>query len=82
MARMNRNQYEVARRARIVAEVARQYPDDNQEEQAAIVEDWIDDELQAEAEDHAEYLENIEDTPCLQSCDDWGTGEGQFHGRM
>ncbi len=23
-----------------------------------------------------------DDTPCLQSCDDWGTGEGRYHGRM
>jgi hypothetical protein len=23
-----------------------------------------------------------EDSPCLASCNDWGTGEGQYHGRM
>lgn len=23
-----------------------------------------------------------EDSPCIQSCDDWGTGEGRYHGRM
>jgi hypothetical protein len=21
-------------------------------------------------------------TPCIQSCDTWGTGEGRYHGRM
>lgn len=26
--------------------------------------------------------EEPEDTSCVQNCDDWGTGEGQFHGRM
>lgn len=23
-----------------------------------------------------------EDTPSVQNCDDWGTGEGKYHGRM
>lgn len=23
-----------------------------------------------------------DDTPSLANCDDWGTGEGRFHGRM
>jgi hypothetical protein len=62
---MNRNQYEIARRARIVAEVAADFSDESPEAQAAIVEDWISDELIAEAQDRAEYLENIEDTPHL-----------------
>jgi len=24
----------------------------------------------------------IEDTPTGQNCDDWGTGEGRYHGRI
>ena len=23
-----------------------------------------------------------DDTPSLENCDDWGTGEGQYHGRI
>lgn len=24
----------------------------------------------------------IEDTPAVANCDDWGTGEGRYHGRI
>jgi hypothetical protein len=24
----------------------------------------------------------VEDSPSLENCDDWGTGEGRWHGRM
>lgn len=27
-------------------------------------------------------LNESEDTPMVANCDDWGTGEGRFHGRM
>ena len=79
----NRNQREVARRARIVATIERDYPDETPAERAAMVEDWIADELFEEAADLAESRELCgypQDTPCLQSCDMWGTGEGRFHG--
>lgn len=26
--------------------------------------------------------DGIEDTPMVANCDDWGTGEGRYHGRM
>lgn len=77
---MNRNQYEVARRARIVAQTGREYPNSTPEERAEHVEETIAEELQMEAEDRAEYLETIEDSPCIQPADLWGTGEGRFHG--
>lgn len=80
---MNRNQYEIARRARIVAAVAEAYPDDTPDEQAGIVEDWIADELAEQYAEQAYERETFgepEDTPCVQSCDFWGTGEGRYHG--
>lgn len=83
MSRLNQNQREVARRARIVAEVARCYPDETAAEQAAMVEDRIADELHDEAVEMAEWRElhgDREDTPCIASCDMWGTGEGRYHG--
>ncbi len=30
--------------------------------------------------DAAHERESIEDTPRLESCDRWGTGEGRYHG--
>ena len=77
---MNRNQYEIARRARIVAQINRQFADSTPADRAEFVEETIEEELQMEAQDRAEYLETIEDSPCLQSANIWGTGEGQFHG--
>lgn len=77
---MNRNQFEVARRARIVAQIAHKFPTSTEEDRAQYVEEAIEEELQMEAEDRTEYLESIEDTPSLQSADFLGTGEGQYHG--
>lgn len=86
--RMNRNQYEVARRARVEREV-REYvePSESEETILALVEDWIADELADEDYDRAcdrELCGEPEDTPCLEGfhCDDAGTGEGRFHGRI
>ena len=42
-------------------------------------------ELVAELEDdepHPDMYPEDNDSPELQNCDDWGTGEGQYHGRM
>lgn len=33
-----------------------------------------------EAAHECEQFGGPEDTPCLQSCDLWGTGEGRYHG--
>ncbi len=44
------------------------------------------DEWRAEAAHDREQFGEVEDTPCFENgrdnCNDWGTGEGQFHGRM
>lgn len=77
---MNRNRYEIARRDRIVARVNRDYPDHTPEDRGMMVEELIEEELRLEAVDRADYLENIEDTPCVESADIWGTGEGRYHG--
>lgn len=77
---MNRNQFEVARRVRIVAQIAREFPASTEEDRAQYVEEAIEEELQMEAEDRAEHLESIEDSPSLQSANLWGTGEGKYHG--
>lgn len=42
---------------------------------------------QREARAYRKYLEREgldtpDDTPSLANCDDWGTGEGRYHGRM
>ena len=77
---MNRNQHEIARRARIVAQIEREFADALPEERAEYVEEAIEEELLMEAQDRVERLEQIEDTPCIQSANIWGTGEGQYHG--
>ena len=33
-------------------------------------------------EPHPDQYPEDNDSPELQNCDDWGTGEGQYHGRM
>ena len=75
-----------AQRARIEAEIrAHALDDDTEADIQAMVEDELADEDYEAARDLAEHREMFgypEDTPCLQSCDDCGTGEGQFHGRM
>lgn len=44
---------------------------------ADLLYDW-----ECEAAEDREMHGEPEDSPCLQSCDDWGSGEGRFHGRM
>ena len=68
-----------------IREAKRQFPDATPDELAEaaieILEDW-----RAEAKRDREEFGDPEDTPCLEpgrdNCDDWGTGEGQFHGRI
>lgn len=52
-------------------------------ERNSYVETWVEEALLAAEQEVAEYREMFggpEDTPCIQSADTWGTGEGQFHG--
>ena len=46
-----------------------------------ILSDWARDRAE-----QAEVFGEPEDTPCLEdgrdNCDDWGTGEGRYHGRI
>lgn len=81
---MNRNQYEAARRARIERKVrANADPEDGEADIQAMIEDAIEEELYAEACDREQDLAMFgspEDTPCVQSADIWGTGEGRYHG--
>lgn len=76
----------LAQRARIEADVrANALDDDTEADILAAIEDAILDEEYEAACERAEDFElngYPEDTPCIQSCDDWGTGEGQYHGRM
>ena len=61
---------------KMLAKVKRQYPKLDEEEQADMAHDWC-----AEAVYERETF-GQEDTPCLENCDDAGTGEGCYHGRM
>lgn len=68
-----------------LADARRRYPGESDadldEAVNEILRDW-----QAEAAHDREVFGEPEDTYCLESgvdnCDDWGTGEGQFHGRI
>jgi hypothetical protein len=70
------NALTVAQRALALA--ARRNPDATAEElmesAVDIIMDWRRDD--AEEREHR----GVEDSPCLQSCDFWGTGEGRYHG--
>ncbi|WP_394475074.1 hypothetical protein [Ralstonia mannitolilytica] len=48
-----------------------------QEEVQDILCDWA-----AEDAHEREINGEPEDTPCVAHCDDWGTGEGRYHGRI
>ena len=58
---------------------ARRFPEANAEELAEeatdIIAGWEED-----AAHEREIFGEPEDTPCLQSADLWGTGEGRWHG--
>jgi hypothetical protein len=47
-------------------------PEEIAEVASDLFHDWM--------EDAARERESIEDTPCLESCDQWGAGEGRYHG--
>ena len=55
---------------------------DEAEFQAAVDEETNNqvDEWEIEAAQDREMFGYPEDTPCIQSADMWGTGEGQYHG--
>jgi len=71
---------------RAFAEARRRFPEISDEDQlldavADILQEWREDC----AADRNPYGDP-EDTPCFENgrdnCDDWGTGEGRFHGRV
>lgn len=70
-------------RTRLLAlkEARRRFPgasvDDLDEEVDSILIEWAED-----AANERELFGSPEDARCLDSCDDAGTGEGQFHGRI
>jgi hypothetical protein len=49
--------------------------DDVAERAAELLDEWA-----CEAAEDREMHGEPEDTPCIQSADLWGTGEGQYHG--
>lgn len=52
-------------------------------ERDSYVQTWVEEALQAAEQEAAEDREMFggpEDSPCIQSADFWGTGEGQYHG--
>lgn len=52
-------------------------------DRGSFVTDWVSDalsEAEQEAAEERELFGAPEDTPCLQSADLWGTGEGRYHG--
>lgn len=51
-------------------------PEERAEAAQELFHDWM--------ADYAREREEIEDTPCLENfnCDDAGTGEGRYHGRI
>lgn len=59
--------------------VRQDYPDmtvdELRDEAADMLAGW-----EAERADHVMLFGAPEDTPCLQSADLWGTGEGRYHG--
>lgn len=77
---MNARAYRMALR-----EAQRRYPDvpveELDEEADGIMRDWVEER----AHDREQFGE-AEDSPCLEdgvdNCNDWGTGEGRFHGRI
>lgn len=74
-----------AQRTRIERNVRAEFPDSNESEILELVEQFIIDENEEQAQELAEYREiygEPEDTPTIANCDDGGTGEGRYHGRM
>lgn len=71
---MNTRTYRLA-----LKEAQRQNPDlsgaDLDEAVDEVLLDWA-----AEAAHDREVYGEPDDTPCLESCDQWGTGEGRYHG--
>ena len=61
-----------------ISEVKRQYPDISPEQ--------LDEEVELLVDEWLSSADYPEDSPCIESgrdnCDDWGTGEGAYHGRM
>lgn len=66
--------------ARMLAQAKKSHPDWDDDDLADLATDWCHEEAQFRAENP------IEDSPCLEdgrdNCDDHGTGEGRWHGRI
>jgi hypothetical protein len=77
---MNLTEFEAARRARITAQIAREFPNDTEDERNEYIEETIEEELMLEAEERTEHLNSVEDAPSLQSANIYGGNEGQYHG--
>lgn len=71
--------------ASVVADVAKLYPSPeySDADRAILVQDLVAEDVADNDRQAAEEREAFgypEDTPSLQSCDQWGTGEGRYHG--
>lgn len=71
------------RRDRIRAELLKDDPTLSGEDLAIAVDEAVEDEEYTQAcEDAAMGYSTPEDSPTAANCNDWGTGEGQYHGRF
>lgn len=52
-------------------------PDLLEEEIDQLLDDW-----RVESAQDRDLYGEPEDTPTVENCDDWGTGEGRYHGRI
>lgn len=43
---------------------------------------WATRDFYLTAPDDADWRDAEEDSPTVENCDDWGTGEGKYHGRI
>jgi hypothetical protein len=60
-------------------DAARRNPDADAEQLAESAADILEDWARDAAHDR-ELCGEPEDSPCIESCDVWGTGEGRYHG--
>lgn len=63
------------------ADALRKYPDLEGEDLEYEIRDILSDWYQQEAEDRRTFG-GQEESESVANCDDYGTGEGQFHGRI
>lgn len=77
----NQRRNSVSITVKMVLKAKAMYPDFDDEEIEEVCQEWM--EQRAQDREIDGYPE---DTYCLEdgrdNCNDWGTGEGQFHGRI